>query len=72
MLLHVYSSNLSGVSLYLGNGYAELYRDPSWQQAFGRRQRLLLAKGAAVTGADGAIQSISQSVYQLFQQQQQQ
>lgn len=72
MLLHVYSDNNRGVSLYRRNGYAELDRDPAWQQLVGRRQRLLLAKSAmAPPGAAGAIQSISSNVMKLFQQQQQ-
>ena len=70
VLLHVYSKNASGVSLYQRNGYAELHRDPTWQQLLGKRQRLLLAKGASFVGAAGVIQSVSGSVMRIFQQQQ--
>lgn len=69
VLLHVYSDNFSGVSLYQRTGYSLIFQDPSWQRIFGRRQRMLLAKGAAVTGAAGAIQSISENVMRLWQSQ---
>ena len=72
VLLHVYSDNFSGVSLYESNGYSLVFQDPSWQRIFGRRQRMLLAKGAAVTGAAGAIQSISENVMRLWQSQENQ
>lgn len=69
VLLHVHSNNESGVSLYQRNGYAELQRDPTWQKFVGRRQRLLLAKGATLVGAAGVIQSVSSSITRVFQQQ---
>lgn len=69
MLLHVYSDNVSGVSLYQSTGYSLIFQDPNWQKILGRRQRKLLAKGAAATGAAGAIMSISENVMRLWQQQ---
>ena len=69
VLLHVYRDNLSGVSLYESTGYSLIFRDPDWQRIFGRRQRLLLAKGAAASGAAGAILSLSENVMRLWQQQ---
>ena len=69
MLLHVYGDNKSGVGLYESTGYSLIFRDPDWQKVFGRRQRLLLAKGAAASGAAGAILSFSENVMRLWQQQ---
>ena len=63
------ADNTNGVSLYNNTGYSLIFRDPAWQRFLGRRQRMLLAKGAAATGAAGAILSISENVMRLWQQQ---
>lgn len=68
VLLHVYSDNTTGVSLYERTGYSLIFQDPEWQKVFGRRQRKLLAKGATASGAAGAIMSISENVMRLWQQ----
>ena len=60
--------NRPGVKLYSEGGYTEIYNDPDWQKFLGRRRRYLLAKQAAVTGAVGAITSISQNVLQMWKQ----